>query len=70
MAIQGVNDEYGTMLQIDRIAELALGVELVKLAACRHSPHRDRPDDVIGAASRLFARQAAPDRAQRRLEIR
>jgi len=52
LAIQGVGDEYGTMEQIDRIARGAVNarVELLKLAECGHSPHRDQPAAVIAAA--------------------
>ncbi len=50
LAIQGAEDEYGTFEQIDRIAMRAGSVEIRKLADCRHSPHRDQPDAVIGAA--------------------
>jgi pimeloyl-ACP methyl ester carboxylesterase len=55
LAIQGVDDEYGTMEQIDRIALRAVNarVELLKLADCGHSPHRDQPDAVI-ASVRAF----------------
>jgi pimeloyl-ACP methyl ester carboxylesterase len=49
LAIQGEDDEYGTMAQIDRIAAAACDVELVKLADCRHSPHKDQPDAVIAS---------------------
>jgi benzoate-CoA ligase len=49
VAIQGNEDEYGTFEQIDRIAGRAGRVELRKLTDCRHSPHRDQPDAVIGA---------------------
>ncbi|MDO9596321.1 MAG: alpha/beta fold hydrolase [Azoarcus sp.] len=49
LAIQGEDDEYGTMEQIDRIAAKAKDVELVKLADCRHSPHKDQPQAVIDA---------------------
>jgi pimeloyl-ACP methyl ester carboxylesterase len=57
LAIQGVDDEYGTMKQIDRIARGAVNtsVELVKLERCRHSPHRDQPDAVIAAACRFLS---------------
>ena len=62
LAIQGVDDEYASMLQIDRIAELAAEVELVKLADCRHSPHKDQRDAVVAASvdfiGRLSQRQA------------
>lgn len=55
LAIQGEDDEYGTMAQIDAIARRASnspGVELLKLADCRHSPHRDQTLAVIDAISR------------------
>src|SRR5882672_1113580 len=46
LAIQGFDDEYGTMAQL----------ELLRLAACRHSPHRDQPKVVIEAISRFIDR--------------
>lgn len=50
LAIQGEDDAYGTMAQIDGIAARAGGpVTLLKLAACGHSPHRDQPDDTLKA---------------------
>ena len=49
LAIQGEDDEYGTMEQIDRIACAAPKVETLKLARCGHSPHRDQPAAVIEA---------------------
>jgi pimeloyl-ACP methyl ester carboxylesterase len=52
LAIQGEEDEYGSMEQIDRIAGTAPDVELRKLAHCRHSPHRDRPEAVIESVSK------------------
>lgn len=56
LAIQGEDDEYATMAQIDRIAALAAQapeVELLKLADCRHSPQRDQAD-VVAAALAAF----------------
>ena len=49
LAIQGVDDEYGTMAQIDAIAERVPRTRLLKLERCGHSPHRDQPDQVIAA---------------------
>ena len=51
LAIQGADDEYGTLGQIDRLRALAVGarVDSLTLAACGHAPHRDRPDAVIPA---------------------
>jgi pimeloyl-ACP methyl ester carboxylesterase len=43
LAVQGEDDEYGTMAQIDAIARGVPHARLLKLPACRHSPHRDQP---------------------------
>ena len=56
LAIQGEDDEYGTMGQVERIARLAPDVDLLKLNDCRHSPHRDQPDAVIEAVVRFIDR--------------
>ena len=56
LAIQGMDDEYGTMAQIEAIGAKATAspsVELLKLADCRHSPHRDQTLAVIEAISRF-----------------
>jgi pimeloyl-ACP methyl ester carboxylesterase len=52
LAIQGEDDQYGTMAQLDAIARQAGGpCELLKLPACGHSPHKDQPGRVLGAVS-------------------
>lgn len=56
LAIQGVDDEYGTLDQIHRIARGAPDVELLALPDCRHSPHRDQPQAVIDAVGRFLSR--------------
>lgn len=56
LALQGEDDEYGTMDQIDRIAAQAKDVDLVKLADCRHSPHKDQPQAVIDAVAAFVER--------------
>ncbi len=53
LAIQGFEDEYGTLEQIHRVEAGVQRVEVLKLEKCRHSPHRDRPDAVIQAVSRF-----------------
>jgi pimeloyl-ACP methyl ester carboxylesterase len=55
LAVQGEHDEFATMEQIDRIAGAAPGVTLLKLDRGGHSPHRDRPEEVVAATSRLVA---------------
>lgn len=53
IAIQGLDDEYGTMAQLDAIASQVGGpCELVKLQRCGHSPFRDQPDAVLAALAR------------------
>jgi len=50
LAIQGYDDEYGTMAQLDDIARRVKGpCELLKLENCGHSPFRDRPDETLPA---------------------
>jgi pimeloyl-ACP methyl ester carboxylesterase len=57
LGIQGFDDEYGTMAQIDAIAKQTGGpVELLRLSGCRHSPHRDQPKAVLEAMSRFVDR--------------
>jgi pimeloyl-ACP methyl ester carboxylesterase len=58
LAIQGEDDEYGTMDQLARIARGARDAELVRLDNCRHSPHRDRPDALLAAIARFVERVA------------
>ena len=49
LAIQGEDDPYGTMAQIDETAVAVPHARLVKLAQCGHSPHRDQPEAVVQA---------------------
>jgi len=58
LAIQGEDDEYGTMEQMRRIAAKAPDVELVMLPDCGHSAHKDQPDAVIEAIARFVDRVA------------
>lgn len=44
LAIQGCDDAYGTLRQIEEIAPTRGPVKLEKLADCGHSPHRDQPE--------------------------
>lgn len=55
LAIQGKDDEYGTLEQIRRIARRAAQTEILELDDCGHSPHRDRSEEVIRVASRFIA---------------
>ncbi len=56
LAIQGADDEYGTMEQVRRIAAAVPDTDVLELADCRHSPHRDQPEAVIDAITRFLDR--------------
>ena len=50
LAIQGFEDEYGTLAQLDAIeGQVAGGIKRVHLENCRHSPHRDQADRTVEA---------------------
>jgi pimeloyl-ACP methyl ester carboxylesterase len=51
LAVQGLDDEYGTLEQIRGIARRVPQTRLLELPACGHSPHRDQPHAVIDAAT-------------------
>lgn len=51
LAVQGLDDEYGTLEQIRGIARRVPGTRLLELPGCGHSPHRDRPDESIDAVT-------------------
>jgi pimeloyl-ACP methyl ester carboxylesterase len=52
LALQGVDDKYGTPAQIESIARRAAGpVDRLLLTRCGHEPHRDRGSLVDAAAS-------------------
>jgi pimeloyl-ACP methyl ester carboxylesterase len=59
LAIQGRQDEYGTMAQIEKIAAAVPGTELLALERCGHSAHRDQPEAVIAAVARFVERVSA-----------
>ena len=44
LAIQGRDDAYGTMRQIEEIAPTQGSFRMEKLADCGHSPHKDQPE--------------------------
>ena len=56
LAVQGVDDEYGTLEQVRGIARRVPQAQLLELPDCRHSPHRDQPQRLIEATT-AFIRQ-------------
>jgi pimeloyl-ACP methyl ester carboxylesterase len=55
LAIQGEDDEYGTMAQLKSIRSHVPHAQIVPLPGCRHSPHRDRPDAVLDRIAAFIA---------------
>jgi pimeloyl-ACP methyl ester carboxylesterase len=56
LAIQGLDDQYGTMAQVQAIARQAGGpVEILELAECRHSPQRDQPEAALAAIRKFVS---------------
>ena len=51
LAVQGIDDQYGTLEQIRGIARRLPKTRLLELANCGHSPQRDQPERVLEAAS-------------------
>jgi pimeloyl-ACP methyl ester carboxylesterase len=49
LLVQGLDDEYGTMRQLDEIARVAPHARQLRLAACGHSPQRDQPGQTVEA---------------------
>ena len=67
LVIQGADDEYGTIRQVEVIAARAGGpVETLVLPECGHVPHRDQRDATLAAIAAFAARGARDPRAGHR----
>ncbi len=55
LAIQGLDDQFGTLQQIHRIRQHVPAARLLELPDCGHSPYRDQPEKVIAAAVEFIA---------------
>jgi pimeloyl-ACP methyl ester carboxylesterase len=59
LAVQGLDDEYGTVEQIRRIRRHHPSAQLLELPDCGHSPHRDQPEQVLAACASFIAAASA-----------
>ncbi len=59
LAVQGKNDEYGTMSQVDGIHRFVGQSELLKLDSCGHSPHIDKPEVLIQTTIAFIRRHSS-----------
>jgi pimeloyl-ACP methyl ester carboxylesterase len=55
LLVQGEDDQYGTTAQVRSIEARVRSVTTRILARCAHSPHRDRPDEVLEAIAAFVA---------------
>jgi pimeloyl-ACP methyl ester carboxylesterase len=55
LVVQGEDDEYGTMAQVDSVARHVVHARLLKLERCGHSPQRDQSQRVIEATVDFIA---------------
>jgi len=62
LAIQGVDDEYGSLAQIRGIRRHAPQTVLLEIPDCRHSPHKDQPAIVIQAVADFVGALDKPGR--------
>jgi len=58
LAIQGSDDPYGTLAQIEQIDLPADRIERVELPGCGHSPHRDAPQETLRRIAAFLGRTA------------
>jgi pimeloyl-ACP methyl ester carboxylesterase len=54
LAVQGLDDEYGTLEQIRGIARRVPQTRLLELPECGHSAHRDQPQRLTAAVERFL----------------
>jgi len=54
LAVQGEDDEYGSLAQIRGIQRQAPQTRLLILPRCGHSPHRDQPEALINETARFI----------------
>jgi pimeloyl-ACP methyl ester carboxylesterase len=66
LAIQGLDDEYGTLAQIHGIAEKVAKTQLLALPVCGHSPHRDQGALVLAAVTQQIGETADPGSPRRK----
>ena len=57
LAIQGRDDQYGTLAQVEVIEERAYSpVDLVVIDDCKHAPHLEQPEAVLREVAEFAAR--------------
>lgn len=60
LAVQGLDDEYGTLEQIRGIASRTAHTRLLELPGCGHSPQKDQTEALLAAATDFMAQAHRP----------
>ena len=56
LLVQGIDDEYGTPRQVERIRDQVSGpVEMALIPACGHFPHQEKTDATLAVMERFIA---------------
>lgn len=54
LALQGTDDQYGTIKQLESINARVSGVHTRLLKNCKHTPHLEKPDIVLGLVTQFI----------------
>ena len=60
LCIQGEQDEYGTIAQVEAIKAGAPHTEILMLPNCKHSPHRDQAEKTLDTMAEFVQRMHQP----------
>ena len=55
LCLQGEDDEYGTIAQVQTIKARVPSTEILMLPNCKHSPHRDQPERTLERMAEFVA---------------
>lgn len=65
LVIQGRDDQYGTLRQVEEVETRTYSpADVVVIEDCRHSPFLDKPDETISAVAEFVARLARIEAAE------
>jgi pimeloyl-ACP methyl ester carboxylesterase len=56
LVIQGEDDEYGTLAQVEAIKKRVPGAKARILPECGHAPHRDQPEKTLAEITKFVQR--------------
>jgi pimeloyl-ACP methyl ester carboxylesterase len=65
LAVQGENDEYGSLQQVFGIAQANTHTTVEVLADCGHSPHKDQAQALLDRVQRFVSENTAKCRVDK-----